>query len=91
MPKTKKTKDKTPQTFVQILSIVLTVAAHAHRQTLLQAAVLAPVAMVLCHLTCLVPSAGVSKLFTDRPLEEAFAAFTADGPIVAAWWDDVES
>lgn len=90
MPKTKKTKDKTPQTFVQILSIVLTVAAHAHRQTLLQAAVLAPVAVVLGHLTCLVASAGVPKLFTNRPLKEAFAAFTANGSIVTACWDKVD-
>lgn len=85
VPKTKKTKDKTPQTFVQILSIVLTVAAHAHRQTFLQPAVLTPIAMVLCDLARLVPAAGVTKLFADWALEEAFATFTADCTVVPPW------
>ena len=85
MPKTRKRKDKTPQTFVQLLSIcVLTIAAHAHSQTLLQPTVLASVPVMLGDLATLGAAAGVAELLADGPLEEALATLAADGAVVAA-------
>ena len=80
---TKKTKDKTPQTFVQILSIDLTIAAHAHREAFLQPAELAPIPMMLRDFAVLHPSASVAELFPYRPFKETFAPFTADCSIMS--------
>jgi len=41
--------------------------------------------VVLGHLTVPIAAALVAELLPDRPLEEALAAFAADGPIVTAW------
>ena len=78
------TKHGTPQTFVQVLSFALTVAAHPHLEALLQAAVLASVAMVLCHLTGLGVTTSVPKLLPNASFEKAFAAFTAYGTVVSS-------
>uniref|UniRef100_A0A8W7PEH8 Secreted protein n=1 Tax=Anopheles coluzzii TaxID=1518534 RepID=A0A8W7PEH8_ANOCL len=62
---------------------ILTIAAHATGETLLQPAVLAPVPVVLRHLAVHRAAALVAELFADRPLEEALAALAADRAIVA--------
>jgi len=62
----------------------LTITTHSHRKALLQAAVLAAIAMVLGHFTVHRPSALVAQLFAYRSLEETFAALAANCAIVTA-------
>ena len=51
---------------------------HAHLETLLVAAVLAPVPLPLVDQAVLVLAARVAQVFSDRPLEEPFTAFTTE-------------
>jgi len=60
------------------------VGSHPFVQALLEAAVLAPVSVVLRDLTVLASAAGVAEMLADGPLKEAFAAFAAHGAVVAA-------
>ena len=60
------------------------VAPHAHGQALLQAAVLAPVPVVLVDVAVLGEAALVPLVLPHGPLEEALAALADDHPIVAA-------
>ena len=76
------TKHGTPQTFVQVLSIALTVAAHAHFETFLQAAVLASVAVMLSHFARFGVTTSVAELLPDASFEEAFATLATYCSIV---------
>ena len=61
----------------------LTVTPHAHGEALLEATVLAAVAVVLGHLAVLAAAARVAELLANGALEEALAALAADRPVVA--------
>lgn len=61
-----------------------TFAVHPHLQTLEQAAVLAPVALLARHLAVLVPAAAIDALVADAALEEALAALAGNDAIVQA-------
>lgn len=80
-----KTKDKTPQTFVQILSIVLTVAAHAHGEALLQPAILTSISMVFRHFARLVAPTRVTQLFPNGTFEKPFTAFAAYSAVMTTY------
>ena len=62
--------------------MILTITPHPHGEALLQAAVLAPVPVVLGDLAVLVAATLVSQLLADRPLEEPLAALAAYGAVV---------
>ena len=62
--------------------MILTITPHPHGEALLQAAVLAPVPVVLGDLAVLVAAALVPQLLPDRPLEEPLAALAAYGAVV---------
>ena len=65
--------------------MILTITPHPHGEALLQAAVLAPVPVVLGDLAVLVAAALVAQLLPDGPLEEPLASLAADGSVVSAW------
>ena len=62
--------------------MILTITPHPHGEALLQAAVLAPVPVVLGDLAVLVAAALVAQLLADGPFEEPLAAFATDGAVV---------
>ena len=63
--------------------LILTLWAHADRQTLLQAAVLTAIAVQLGDWAVTRSSTGIAQLFADAALEKSFATLTADGSIVS--------
>lgn len=40
---------------------------------------------MFCDLAVAISTTLVAKLFTNGPLEETFAAFATDGPVVTTW------
>ena len=64
---------------------VLTIWSHSHGQTFLKSTILTSVSMVFGHLAVPVAPALIAQLFPDGPLEEAFAAFTADGSVMTTY------
>ena len=64
--------------------MILTITPHPHGEALLQAAVLAPVPVVLGDLAVFVAAALVAQLFADRPLEEPLAALARPHAVVLA-------
>ena len=60
----------------------LTITPHPHGEALLEAAVLAPVPVVLGDLAVFVAAALVAQLLADRALEEPLATLAAYGAVV---------
>lgn len=63
--------------------MTLTFGPHAHGQTFLQATVLTPVAVQLCHRAVSGTPASIAQLFSDGTLKETFTALAAYGSIMA--------
>lgn len=62
----------------------LTIASHAHCQTLLKPTILTAISMMLSNFTTFAASALVAQLLTNTAFEEPLTALAADGTVVPA-------